>query len=49
MRTADVHVRATGYRMKYFEDLRIGERDELGSHTFTAEEIKAFGRAYDPQ
>ena len=28
--------------MKFFEDLRIGERRELGSHTFTAEGIKAF-------
>ncbi len=35
--------------MKYFEDLRVGERDDLGSHTFTAEEIKAFARTYDPQ
>ena len=35
--------------MKFFEDLRIGERRELGSHTFTAESIKAFARRYDPQ
>ena len=35
--------------MKFFEDLRIGERQELGSHTFTAESIKAFARRYDPQ
>lgn len=28
---------------------RIGETVTLGSHTFEAEEIKAFGRKYDPQ
>jgi acyl dehydratase len=35
--------------MTYFEDLRIGTRIEVGSHTFMAEEIKAFAREYDPQ
>lgn len=35
--------------MTYFEDLRIGTRVEVGSHTFTAEEIKAFARQFDPQ
>ncbi len=35
--------------MTYFENLRVGERCELGSHTFTAEEIKAFAVRYDPQ
>ena len=35
--------------MSYFEDLRVGERHALGSHTFTAEQIKTFARAYDPQ
>ena len=35
--------------MKYFEDLRLGDREELGSHTFTAEEIKAYAVRYDPQ
>src|SRR5690606_17764988 len=35
--------------MSYFEDIRIGERHEIGRHTFTAEEIKAFAQAYDPQ
>lgn len=29
--------------------LLIGKTVELGSHTFTAEEIKAFARKYDPQ
>lgn len=35
--------------MKYFEDLRLGDREELGSHTFSAEEIKAYAVRYDPQ
>ena len=35
--------------MNYFEDLRIGDRHTLGSHTFTADEIKAFAIRYDPQ
>jgi len=35
--------------MKYFEDIRIGEKTELGAHTFTAEEIKSFAERFDPQ
>jgi acyl dehydratase len=35
--------------MRYFEDMRVGERTDLGSHTFTADEIKTFARRYDPQ
>jgi acyl dehydratase len=35
--------------MPYFEDLEIGARNEIGSHRFTAEEIKAFAERYDPQ
>ena len=35
--------------MKYFEDVRPGESDTLGSHTFTETEIIAFARKYDPQ
>jgi acyl dehydratase len=35
--------------MTYFEDLRVGDRMEIGSHTFTADEIKAFAREFDPQ
>jgi len=35
--------------MTYFEDLRIGTRMEVGSHTFTADEIKAFAQEFDPQ
>jgi acyl dehydratase len=33
----------------YLEDMEVGERLDLGSHTFTAEEIKSFARRYDPQ
>jgi acyl dehydratase len=35
--------------MKFFEDIAIGERYELGSHTFEADAIKAFARRFDPQ
>jgi acyl dehydratase len=35
--------------MYFFEDIRIGERTEIGRHTFTADAIKAFAAAYDPQ
>jgi acyl dehydratase len=35
--------------MKFFEDIRIGERSEIGRHTFTAEEIKTFAAQFDPQ
>jgi len=35
--------------MKYLEDIRIGDKDELGRHTFTAEEIKSFAQRFDPQ
>lgn len=35
--------------MTYLDDVVIGERTELGRHTFTAEEIKAFATLYDPQ
>jgi acyl dehydratase len=35
--------------MKYWEDFQVGERAELGRHTFTEEEIVDFGRHYDPQ
>ncbi len=33
----------------FYEDAVIGESLALGSHTFTADEIKAFAAAYDPQ
>ena len=35
--------------MRFFDDMRVGERIDLGSHTFTAEEIKAFAARFDPQ
>jgi len=35
--------------MPYFEDLKVGQRSELGSFTFTAELIKQFARQFDPQ
>jgi len=35
--------------MNYFDELRIGDTFVLGSHVFTAEEIKAFAARFDPQ
>ncbi len=35
--------------MRFFEDIVLGERVELGKHTFTAQDIKAFAESYDPQ
>ncbi len=35
--------------MKFFEDIAVGERHELGRHMFTAEEIKTFAARFDPQ
>ena len=35
--------------MIYYEDIEIGARRELGSYTFTADEIKRFARQFDPQ
>lgn len=35
--------------MRFFEDLRVGDRFELGCHTFTAEDIKSFAQRFDPQ
>ena len=35
--------------MRYFDDIQVGDRMVLGSHTFTAEDIKAFAARYDPQ
>ena len=31
--------------MKFFEDIAVGERFELGRHTFTADDIKALRAA----
>jgi acyl dehydratase len=33
----------------FFNDIAIGDTEKLGSHTFAADEIKAFARAFDPQ
>ena len=33
----------------YWEDVVIGTRRDLGSYTFTEEEIIRFGQKYDPQ
>lgn len=35
--------------MQYFEEMKIGDRRELGSFTFTPENIKAFAEKFDPQ
>mgnify|MGYP001559540815 CR=1 FL=1 len=35
--------------MKFFEDIEVGDTVALGRHTFTADEIKAFARRFDPQ
>ena len=35
--------------MKFFDDIALGERHHLGTHRFTADEIKRFAGAYDPQ
>lgn len=35
--------------MTSFEDLEVGHEAEIGSHTFTAGEIVAFARRWDPQ
>ncbi len=35
--------------MRFFEDLKIGQRRELGSFTFTAADIKRFATQFDPQ
>ena len=35
--------------MWFFEDIMIGRRREVGSFTFSADEIKRFARKYDPQ
>jgi acyl dehydratase len=35
--------------MKFFDDMRVGEKYEVGRHTFTADDIKAFAQRFDPQ
>jgi acyl dehydratase len=33
----------------FFEDIAVGEANEIGAYDFSAEEIKRFALAYDPQ
>ena len=35
--------------MIWFENIEVGTKTELGSYTFTADEIKRFARQFDPQ
>jgi acyl dehydratase len=35
--------------MRFFEDIEIGQRRELGSFTFSAEAIRTFAAQFDPQ
>ena len=35
--------------MDFFEDIAVGTRDEIGAHTFVADEIKRFAQSFDPQ
>src|SRR6266481_4687344 len=35
--------------MRFFEDIEVGQRREVGSFTFTAELIKKFAAQFDPQ
>src|SRR5271170_3521382 len=35
--------------MHFFEDVKVGQRRELGAFTFTAEAIKSFAAQFDPQ
>ena len=35
--------------MHFFEDIKVGQRREIGSFTFTADAIKAFAAKFDPQ
>jgi len=35
--------------VRFFEDIQAGEIFTLGRHTFGADEIKAFGKRFDPQ
>jgi acyl dehydratase len=35
--------------MKFWEDIAVGERAEVGRHTFSADGIKGFARRFDPQ
>src|SRR6185436_11167675 len=44
-----VRRRGSGVTMRFFEDIEIGARREVGSFTFTADDIKRFATQFDPQ
>ena len=35
--------------MRFFEDLEVGQRRDIGTFTFTVEDIKRFAAQFDPQ
>lgn len=35
--------------IRFFDDIRVGNRVELGTYLFTADDIKTFARQFDPQ
>lgn len=35
--------------MRFFEDIEVGQRRDLGSFAFTADDIRKFARQFDPQ
>ncbi len=35
--------------MKFLRDFKIGDKAQIGSHTFTAYDIRRFAQRYDPQ
>jgi acyl dehydratase len=35
--------------MRFYDDMKVGDRSELGAFTFTAEDIKRFAVQFDPQ
>lgn len=35
--------------MRFFEDLQVGQRRDIGAFTFTADDIKRFAAQFDPQ
>src|ERR1700738_2468834 len=41
--------RRAGGLMRFFEDIEVGQRRELGSFTFTADLIRKFAGQFDPQ
>jgi acyl dehydratase len=43
------HRDGRGALMRFFEDIQIGQRREVGSFTFTADAIKKFAAQFDPQ